>query len=363
MTRRLAIKRLTKSDLTLFEWHHKHGEAGNQKAINLNANVFVDLLYPRLARPELGHSQGFPVRLDLLGPGGAAALPLARKIIKGKSYKNWRLNGEFISDPEQDPDRFRVLGPGDLALLDFEGEETPVAIRILLLASRTEVDSPILKALSPLVAAQSMAEVTSSDIEGVLRRASTPEDHAVQSFLLDEALEEAVLGDVDGVRRVRRTTRAVSKDDLVLARKRIDEVGYSGEVLVNAFLASQLDAGQINDYEWTAFENAISPFDFRINAQVDFVAEVKSTNRSFGRRIHISTAELHEMAYGEQPCHLYRVFELSETAASLRIAEDTRRVALSILESVQGLRSGVRVDSYSLKPCLFSFGHLETIAL
>ena len=46
MINKLALKRLTASDLTLFEWHFNYRNAGNQKAINLNADVFKDQLYP-----------------------------------------------------------------------------------------------------------------------------------------------------------------------------------------------------------------------------------------------------------------------------------------------------------------------------
>ena len=48
MMDKLALKRLTASDLTFFEWHFKNRNVGNQKAINLNADVFSDQLYPAL---------------------------------------------------------------------------------------------------------------------------------------------------------------------------------------------------------------------------------------------------------------------------------------------------------------------------
>jgi len=41
MTTRLALKRLTDSDLTIFETLFRKLAAGNQKAINLNADVFI----------------------------------------------------------------------------------------------------------------------------------------------------------------------------------------------------------------------------------------------------------------------------------------------------------------------------------
>src|SRR5579859_7499939 len=96
---RLALKKLTASDLTLFEWHFQNRNAGNQKAINLNADVFVDRLFPGL--PEVSRDFGgrLPIDLFLYGPGMASELNLQRKIIKLGEYKNWRLDGETIHNP------------------------------------------------------------------------------------------------------------------------------------------------------------------------------------------------------------------------------------------------------------------------
>ncbi|MCF5393021.1 hypothetical protein GIV99_28485, partial [Pseudomonas syringae] len=77
---KIAIKRLTKSDLTLFTWHFKEMNSGNQKSINLNANVFIDKLYPDL--PNISAQKGkttFLVDLSIYGPGAAPKHSLARK--------------------------------------------------------------------------------------------------------------------------------------------------------------------------------------------------------------------------------------------------------------------------------------------
>ena len=44
MPRQFAAKKLTRSDLTLFEEQFRKQNAGNQKSINLNRRVFVDLM-------------------------------------------------------------------------------------------------------------------------------------------------------------------------------------------------------------------------------------------------------------------------------------------------------------------------------
>jgi hypothetical protein len=133
--KKLALKRLTKSDLTIFEWHFRNRNAGNQKSINLNADVFVNELYPAVPAAALTNGNEMPVSVSIFGPGVKTELPLARKIIKGAAYKNWRLNGEFIFNPAGDPERFNVLVPGDLAVMEFLGEARPTSLRMFLLAS------------------------------------------------------------------------------------------------------------------------------------------------------------------------------------------------------------------------------------
>src|SRR5258708_30409050 len=98
MIKKLAIKKLTKSDLTLFKWQVENNKAGHQKAINLSAIVFIKELFPALAEEAKlnGRAGKFSVDLDIFGPGNAPCLNLQRKIVKFGEYKNWRLNGEFV---------------------------------------------------------------------------------------------------------------------------------------------------------------------------------------------------------------------------------------------------------------------------
>ena len=62
MTSKLALKQLTASDLTLFEWQFRHLDVGGQKSINLNANVFVDQLFPAIGEATRGTGR-IPSRL------------------------------------------------------------------------------------------------------------------------------------------------------------------------------------------------------------------------------------------------------------------------------------------------------------
>lgn len=64
-----AVKRLTRSDLTFFEYQFRRQNAGNQKSINLNADVFIDDIFPYARTIAAGQPHQFPVRLQILGPG------------------------------------------------------------------------------------------------------------------------------------------------------------------------------------------------------------------------------------------------------------------------------------------------------
>ena len=121
MISKLAAKRLTASDLTFFEWQFKNRNAGNQKAINLNADVLTGQLYPALDAIVKQHDNKLGVDLWIAGPDAAERVNLQRKIIKGNAYKNWRLDGEFVYNPEGGHERFNVLEPGDIALFALRG--------------------------------------------------------------------------------------------------------------------------------------------------------------------------------------------------------------------------------------------------
>jgi hypothetical protein len=151
MPDRLALKRLTASDLTFFESRFRALNVGNQKSINLNADVFIERFYPTL--PSLISTIGdvINVRLAIYGPNSAPLDLLSRSVTKRDAYKNWRLNGEFVHDPEGQPGRYDGMEPGDLAVLDFTGDPEPPKIALLLISAASERDTRLHAALTPLV--------------------------------------------------------------------------------------------------------------------------------------------------------------------------------------------------------------------
>jgi hypothetical protein len=363
---KIAVKRLTASDLTFFEWHFRNRNAGNQKAVNLNRDTFVDKLFPVL--PEIAMKSGgrIPIDLWLFGPGLKGALNLQRKIVKFGEYKNWRLDGEFIFNPVEDSERFNVLKPGDVAVLEFIGEGVPSTIRAAFLAQDVNEDKAVRAALDQYLGTRSMAAITVQELAKALEGAKIVDTHPLKQFVIDSAVEDTALGGIEGPRRLRASGRKLSREELLQAKAAAEECGLRGEELIDAYLASLKAKKTITAYEWIANDdNAVAPYDFKAEfsgkPKPTFI-EVKATRGEFERNIHISMNELLAMA-SEDEYHLLRVYELADEAAKLRIATEVRGVAKKLLSIFEQLPKGVTVDGVSVKPGVFSFAAEISIQL
>lgn len=355
---RLAVKKLTGSDLTLFEWQFRNRNAGNQKSINLNADVFIDRLYPALPSTDEGRGGRLPLDLFLFGPGNAKAWNLQRKIIKGGSYKNWRLNGEYITNPDDQPERFNSLYPGDFAIFDFEGELVPTIARIVFVAASLPEDANLHQGIAD-IGVPSMRAIELTELRVIAHASGTPETHPVYELLLDSAIEDAAQHGIAGTKRLltRGTGRRLTRTELERARKRADDIGRMGEELLDGYFSLELEAGRIEDYEWVANENAISPFDFWVKKNSERrKVEVKSTTGDFSQVLHISMSELLELRDSQEPYDLYRVYSIDENTAKLRVAECPRDFAKEALSALEGLPEGVTADGVSVKPDSVQFG-------
>jgi hypothetical protein len=356
---KLAVKQLTQSDLTLFEWQFRNKGGGNQKSINLNANPFITQLYPALPNTDPGRVGRLPLDLFLYGPGHARVWNIQRKIIKTtSSYKNWRLNGEYILNPPDQPNRFNILETDDYAIFDFEGDLYPTGARVVFVAQNAAEDANLHAGLTDF-GIGSMTAIQLSDLRFIVHAAGVPEAHPVNELLLDAAIEDAAQGGIDGTQRLlsRHTGRRMTRSELERARQRADDVGRMGEELIDGHLSIEQVAGAIDDYEWVSAENAIAPYDFTIRQGGKRVKiEVKATCGDFNQVIHISIGELMEMAESEERCALYRVYELDERKGKLRIAENVTWFAGELVDKLQSLPEGVTVDSVSIKPESLTFG-------
>lgn len=366
MPDRIALKRLTASDLTFFESLFRTVNAGNQKAINLNADVFVDELYPALPSlvPTLGDV--IPVSLTVLGPEGAPAYPISRAVTKRGGYKNWRLNGEFVRDPDDQPGRFNVLKANDLALMEFAGDPGPQRLTLLLIAAGSPVDAPLYAALNPLIPGgrKTMVRITRAQIAAAA--AAVPGSHPVADLAadpeLDAALEDAAQGGLKGTTTLRaKVAKAVSAATLAAAKAAAEKNGRDGEALAWIHLQKMKDAGAWTSVEWTARDNAVSPYDFRATDPGSAVIRIdaKSTAGEFERVVHMSAAELAAAAEGDR-YDLWRVYEIDDDGAKLRIAENIGPHAKKIVDAL-ALPPGVSVDSVSIDPNVLSWGPEITI--
>ncbi len=366
--RRLAIKRLTASDLTFFEWQFRNRNAGNQKAVNLNADVFIDELYPGLPGTAMGIEGKRTLDLFIYGPGLRSEYNLQRKIVKGATYKNWRLDGEFVHNPPEDPDRFNVLMEGDLAVIEFFGETQPAAARMVLVGGGLPEDTSLHSILSGVVSAgRSMISLTPSRLAQLVEAAGTQSDHPINELVsLETALEVATLGDLQEKAKLRSAPprRRMSPDVLQRARSNADRVGELGEQFVNSYLAVLKAEGQIEGFEWVSRENAVSPYDFRTHVGGEqILLDAKATEGTFERKLHISLSELRQMGFGIGRYDLYRVFDMGETTANLRVAEDVGEWAKAVIETFEGLPEGIVAEGIIVSPSKLHFGPTVEIKL
>jgi len=359
MTTKIALKRLTKSDLTIFEWQFRNRNAGNQKSINLNADVFVDQLYP-LADSHVP-TEGVPVPVTIYGPGVSNGVRVASTITpksEATNQKNWRLGGPLIHDPVDTPDRFHVLEPGDLVLMSFNGDPIPTEASLVFVAHGHPNEAPLHAALDEFIPGgkRTMVQLASGDLEAVAASVPLPAGHPFPDAVLEggEAdIEDASFGSEAGVRRATGGGRRnVSAAELEQARTNAQRIGRDGEVLVNAYLTALVGAGTLTEATWLADDNAAAPLDFHVTTPNGngTCIDAKSTTGPFRRNFHISAAEVAYAAASPEPYVIYRVFELNEEGARLRVSDDIRPAAQSLIKSLGGLPKGYKPDSFSVAP-------------
>ncbi len=357
---KIAVKKLSASDLTIFRWHFQNRNAGNQKSINLNADVFVEALYPAIEAATKPSGRA-AIDLWVYGPSAAKGINLQRKIVKGVGYKNWRLNGEFIANPVEEPTRFDALEPGDYVVFGFEGELAPVGVTAVFLARNEPVDRPIADDLDRLELSgnRTMAMLLDVELMKILSNSGVPNTHPLYALVVSDDLQDAAMGGAAAAERVasRTANRILSAETLRKARDAGEETGQLGEALVAAYLENEKALGRIADYEWTSKKNAISPYDFCVEENDGTATRIdaKSTGGPFERPFHFSFPELIEAGKSAGRYLVYRVYATTETTGSLRISEHLGPLANRIVESMAALPEGVKADSVSIDPAALTF--------
>ena len=361
MPERIAIKILTGSDLTFFDSFFKRSNIGNQKAINLNADVFAKQFYQDFAERSLGEEVEVPVSVTVFGPRPGKPYHFARSVTKKTAYKNWRLNGAAVPDPDDEAGRFDHLVVGDLAVMEFQGDAVPEAVRIVIVSSEDDPDlHERLKAQSP-GGKKSMVAVSRPLLSAIAADSNVGLDHPIQALLEDpeliEILEQAHLGVEPAVRRLKeRAGRRLTKADLKAAKTRAEKVGDDGEALANHFLNQMVSEGELPPIKWISVEDAGASWDFETIGKIIIRLDAKATTQNFGTPFHLSGAETVAAASADIPYRIIRLYELTEDGANARISRDINDFAKAILDSVNHLPKGVLPVGFTVDPNALEWG-------
>jgi len=299
--------------------------------------------------------------LSLYGPGITPVHNIQRKILKQE--KNWRLDGEYIDNPDEAPSRYNSLREGDLAVLEFAGAPIPVAMRVVLVSTSSKEDTALHVELTKLCAGASMIAVEPAALESAIERASPSEMHPILDWVDGAAVEDAAMGGAQGVQHLlkRRRGRGVSREEFERSKVAAETVGVQGEELLNTHFETLKEKKKIQNFKWVSQENAISPYDFlEISAgQPVRKVDAKSTSGGFSNPIHVSLGELIE-SQGDIPYDIGRLYEVREGFARLRVARDVKATFKRIVETIGQFPKGVSPDGLSIDPELLKFGD-ETI--
>lgn len=362
MSKKLALKRLKASDLSFFHSYLDRFPQAKQKGFNLDKGVIESQLFPELtAVVGLMPDQRSPVALTLFGPGRAPPYLLMRKVLK--QQKNWRLNGETVRAPDEDRERYDILAPGDLALMEFTGTGAPNAIKVVLLSAGHPDDSSTHAALNATFPDQSMVVVSEADIEQAIGTGEPHQDHPIRDWLDKDVLEAIGLGSGEAIERLaaRRRGRGLSVGELQMAKAKAEAVGRLGEVLLDHHFSTIQPHAQIASHEWTANVNAVSPFDFLLTYSdgTSRHVDAKSTAGPFTNPIHLSLSEIRFALGSGVRYHLCRLYNVKNSGASFRVALNIEEKLRSLDLLFSALPTGVKFDSLSFDPGFFGFSETE----
>ena len=357
MVDRIAVKVLSASDLTFFQEHLGRSNRSKQKSINLNANVLTGVLYPALAGEDADVAQEIPVRVSVFGPSATdPEYRFARSITKGARYKNWRLNGAAVPDPDNEPGRFSALQPGDISVIEFIGNPVPTDVRLVLVSQAAEPG--LVAALAQMTPGgrRSMEAVSRGDLAELSAQQALPDQHQLRALLQDQEiaalLEEAHAGAEPAVRRLReRVARPVSQADLRAARASAERIGLLGEALVAEFLNLEAELGRLTNVQWVSEIDAAASWDFEaLDLEGETVRfDAKSTSGAHGRAFIVSGAEV-AAAAGPTPYRIIRASEVSQDGGRIAISAPINGLMGEVLAASDQLPAGLLPVGFSVSP-------------
>lgn len=352
MVRRIAIKKMSASDLTFFAHHYDIGRT-HQKCINLNVRPFIKEFYPGLEKAPGSYN----VTLNILGPGLHPRKTLARKVNKSGSSKNWRLNGEFVHDDDLPPaKRVHGLVAEDLSIIEFHGDLKPETVDLYLLQESDSNDVALVAGLKKIIGNKSMASVSVTQVLAVLEASGASEKHPLYGIGVegdDVECEVATPGEPYKPYVVGSRT-GQTQEQLDKAAKNRTEVGNRGEKWFEKRCAKWKGSGAIKGYKWVADNDKTAPFDFELVMADDSVVrvDVKATDGAFSSAFFVSGKELEEMAKAGIPHRICRLGGLSSPEGpECKFTQDLQDYASTLWTALDGaLPADVGVKNLSWKP-------------
>jgi hypothetical protein len=205
-----------------------------------------------------------------------------------------------------------------------------------------------------------MVALTPTTIEEIIEAAVPPGDHPIHEWAGVDVIEEAALGNAQSIEKLlkRRQGRGLSPEELMAARANGERTGQLGEELVDEYFKEKRELGEIVTYDWISQSNAIAPYDFRVEwkGRQPTILDVKSTRGGFDNPIHLSLGELiKSQKPGAEVFEIYRLYEVSERSARLRISRNVSKSFKPILEAVAALPKGVYADGFSIAVDFMNF--------
>jgi hypothetical protein len=129
------------------------------------------------------------------------------------------------------------------------------------------------------------------------------------------------------------------------------ETGAKGEEFVNHYFQQKIAHHEICQFEWISkiYENAPADFRITLSGHEKEWAEVKSTHGPFQRPFFMSWYELLEAAK-DRKYAIYRIYEISEDTAKLRILPNFNVIAKRTIAVLKRLPSKITLDSLIINP-------------
>lgn len=154
--------------------------------------------------------------------------------------------------------------------------------------------------------------------------------------------------------------KTYSYEELKKVLEEKHQIGVIGENFVNAYLVQKKKGNLIRDFVWVSQIKANSDHDFSItelDGSITYV-DVKATKNNLGDRIYISKNELEKISKEGSHYYIYRIFNMKDDRAVLRIISNAHELATEIF---QAFKSNERLqevfpESVSLPATLLDLG-------